>query len=333
MKSASMMYDIQKKKPALNIKEGIFYNDIEGYSIKVAKKSFDGKTLEDIIIYDHTSSMENDKVIVAKKGEMNLTKDEKFLELKLFDGHSYYEVNEKKNKNNPHRITRFKTQLIRFDLSSFSIMKNSEKLYKGHYAMLNVIQLRNAIDSLKKNYNNIYNKYNDYYLSNYNKISNDTTLVLQEKNSKIKYEKQKNIALNKLKKLKSRIKSNNDNLRYKKIIIEKHKIELHRKISLAYACFVFFLIGAPLGSIIRKGGLGIPVLIAVMFFIFYHIVSMIGERAAQALTTSSFEGMWLANIILTPVSFILIYMATQDTRLINLYNYYLKLINYTKKSN
>ena len=97
--------------------------------------------------------------------------------------------------------------------------------------------------------------------------------------------------------------------------------------------FCFFLIGAPLGSVIKKGGLGVPVLIAVMFFIFYHIVSMIGERAAQALTTSSFEGMWLANIILTPIAFILIYMATQDTRLINLSNYYLKLIKYSKNSN
>ena len=242
IKSASMMYDIQKKKPALNIKEGIFYNDIEGYSIKVSKKSFDGKILEDIIIYDHTLSMENDKVIIAKKGKMNLTKDERFLELKLFDGHSYFEVNEKNNKNNPHRITRFKMQLIRFDLSSFSIMKNSEKLYKGHYAMLNVMQLNNAIDSLNNNYNNICNKYNDYYLSNYNKFDSDTTLIFEEQINEIKYEKQKNIALNKLKKLKSRIKSNNDNLRYKKIIIEKHKIEWHRKISLAYACFVFFLL-------------------------------------------------------------------------------------------
>ena len=146
-----MIYDIQKKKPAFNIKEGIFYNDIEGYSLKVGEKNIDGKRLKDIIIYDHTLSMENEKVIIAKKGKMNLTKDDNFLELKLFDGHSYIDVNENSKKGKTtYRRTYFKENLIRFDLSNFNILNNSQKLYKGHYAMLNNYAAKNAIDSLTK---------------------------------------------------------------------------------------------------------------------------------------------------------------------------------------
>ena len=150
LKNGSMIYDIQKKKPALNIKEGIFYKDIEGFSLKITKKDADGKILHDIIIYDHSTRDGNSKVIIAKSGIMQLTKDEKFLELILFNGHSYIDIPERgRKKANPYRTTHFKEDLIRFDLSSFSTIKNSEKLYKGHYAMLNNKQLQSAIDSLE----------------------------------------------------------------------------------------------------------------------------------------------------------------------------------------
>ena len=136
LKNGSMIYDIQKKKPALNIKEGIFYKDIEGFSMKINKKNTSNNTLKDIIIYDHTSNNGNDKVIIAESGIMQLTTDEKFLELILYNGHSYIDIPNKKSKN-PYRTTHFKEDLIRFDLASFSKSTNSEKLYKGHYAMLN----------------------------------------------------------------------------------------------------------------------------------------------------------------------------------------------------
>ena len=104
LKNASMIYDIQKKKPAFNIKEGIFYNDIEGYSMKVGEKNIDGKRLKDIIIYDHTSSNGNKKVIIAKSGMMDLTNYDNFLELKLFDGYAYIDVNENAKKGKKQHI-------------------------------------------------------------------------------------------------------------------------------------------------------------------------------------------------------------------------------------
>jgi len=246
---------------------------------------------------------------------MQLTLDEKFLELILYNGHSYIDIPEKKRKkNNPFRTTHFKEDLIRFDLESFNTIKNSEKLYKGHYAMLNNKQLTSAIDSLQQKYQekklvfktNISNQYENILMVD---STFDTTVSQNKK-------KQKNdIAINKIRTLESITKSNKDNLNYQKIIITKHKIEWHRKISLAIACLLLFLIGAPLGSIIRKGGFGIPVLVSVLFFIFYHILNIIGEKAAKDLSIQAYEGMWLANIVFLPIVIFLIYKAKNDSTL------------------
>jgi len=289
LKNGSMIYDIQKKKPALNIKEGIFYKDIEGFSIKVAKKDADGKTLKNIIIYDHTAKNGNDKVIISESGIMQLTKDEKFLELILYNGHSYIDIAENKRKrNNPYRTTHFKEDLIRFDLSSFSTINNSEALYKGHYAMLSNQQLTTAIDSLTMKFEERKITFTENITDKYSSKLIVDSIVNFEPFSAVKKKQQYNIAINKLQTLKSIAKSNKDDLEYRKIIITKHKIEWHRKISLAMACLLLFLIGAPLGAIIRKGGFGLPVLISVFFFLIYHVLSMIGEKSAKDLSMVSY---------------------------------------------
>ncbi len=318
LKNGSMIYDIQKKKPALNIKEGIFYKDIEGFSIKINEKDADGITLNDILIYDHTSGEGNNKVLIAESGKMQLTKDEKFLELILYNGHSYIEIQEKKRKKDkPFRTTHFKENLIRFDLESFNTIKNSEKLYKGHYAMLNNKQLNSAIDSLQKEYQKKKLFFKDTHFSKYKKILMlDSTA--EENLIPIQSIQIYDIAINKIRNLASLAKSNKNDLEYRKIIITKHKIEWHRKISLAVACLILFLIGAPLGSIIRKGGFGAPVLFSVIFFIFYHILNMIGEKAAKDLSMQAFEGMWLANIVFLPIAIFLIYKAKNDSKLFDL---------------
>jgi lipopolysaccharide export system permease protein len=315
LKNGSMLYDIQRKKPTLNIKEGIFYKEIEGFSIKVNKKETDGITLKDIIIYDHTSGSGNDKVIIAESGRMQITVDEQFLELILYNGHSYIDIPDKKRKKeNAFRTIHFKEDLIRFDLASFNTNKNSEKLYKGHYAMLNNKQLSYAIDSLQLKHNekeqlfkkNILDKYESGLTTN---SINDSCILLTQKR------KQYDIAISKISMLKSVTRSNKDDLEYKKIIIAKHKIEWHRKISLSVACLLLFLIGAPLGSIIRKGGFGIPVLASVLFFILYHVLNMIGEKSAKDLSIDPHAGMWLANFVFVPIAIFLLYKAKNDSKL------------------
>lgn len=316
LKNGSMIYDIQKKKPALNIKEGVFYNDIEGFSIKIAEKDPEGETLKDIIIYDHTAKKGNDKVIVAESGVMQLTKDEKYLELRLYNGHSYIDITENKRKGgNPYRTTHFKEDLIRFDLSSFSTINNSEALYKGHYAMLNNKQLTTALDSLTIKYEareimfakKIANKYTT-------NLELDSIMAVQVF-SKIKRKQQSDIAINKLQMLRSITKSNKEDLEYRKVIITKHNVEWHRKISLAVACLLLFLVGAPLGAIIRKGGFGLPVLISILFFLIYHVLSMIGEKSAKDLSLQAYEGIWLANMVFVPIALFLIYAAINNVQL------------------
>ena len=327
LKNGSMIYDIQKKKPALNIKEGIFYKEIEGFSIKVAEKDPDGKTLKDIIIYDHTAKNGNDKVIISESGIMQLTKDEKYLELILYNGHSYIDIAENKRKReNPYRTTHFKEDLIRFDLSSFSTINNSEALYKGHYAMLSNLQLATAIDSLTIKYEEREITFTKNITDKYTTNSEIDSVIEITPFKKIKIKQQYDIAINKLQTLKSITKSNKDDLEYRKIIITKHNIEWHRKISLAVACLLLFLIGAPLGAIIRKGGFGLPVLVSVFFFLIYHVLSMIGEKSAKDLSMQAYEGMWLANKVFVPIALFLIYKAKNDVQLFD-FSPLLKRIN------
>ena len=330
LKNGSMLYDIQKKKPALNIKEGIFYKDIEGFSLKIAKKDSDGKTLHDIIIYDHSAMDGNSKVIIAESGIMQLTKDEKYLELILLNGHSYIDIPDKKRKRyNSYRTTHFKEDLMRFDLSSFSVIKNSEKLYKGHYAMLNNKQLQSAIDSLQIKFNEKKITFHENITAKYTLDIQSDTIAKTSHLLPVNKQQQYDFAISKLKTLKSIIKSNKDDLEYRQIIIVKHKIEWHRKISLAVACMLLFFIGAPLGALVRKGGFGLPVLISISFFVFYHVLSMIGEKAAKDLSIEAFEGMWMTNAIFFPIAIFLIYKAKNDAQIFDFSK--LKLSIFTNK--
>ena len=331
LKNGSMIYDIQKKKPALNIKEGIFYKDIEGFSIKVTKKDDDGKTLKNIIIYDHTANNGNDKVIIAESGVMQLTKDEQFLELILYNGHSYIDIAKNNRKSRkPYRTTHFKEDLIRFNLSSFSTMNNSVDLYKGHYAMLSNKQLAIAIDSLNLKFKERKETFKINIVDKYNSKSEMDSLVVLDDLSLLKQKRQFDIAINKLKTIKSIVKSNKDDLEYRKIIIIKHKIEWHRKISLAVACLLLFLVGSSMGAIIRKGGFGLPVLISVFFFIIYHVLSIIGEKSAKDLSMQAYEGIWLANIVFSPIALFLLYKAKNDSQLFDFSSVFKRIIPLTK---
>ena len=325
LKSGSLLYSIQKQKPALNIKAGVFYNGIEGYSIKVEEKIDDGQTLKNIIIYNHTNRNGNDNIIIAKSGSMRLTKNERFLEFKLFDGYSYLQVKEKRGKRkNPHRTTKFKEDLILFDLSAFDFKRTSAELYKGHYAMLNNQQLSNAIDSLNNKLNqrtelikeNVIEKYNFKILEEPNK-----QFLLLTDSPAFHKARVYDYTLNKLRTLKSIANSNKSDLEYRQYIIRKHKIEWHRKIALAIACLILFLIGAPLGAIIRKGGFGMPVMVSVFFFVFYHVINIIGEKFSKDATLTPLEGMWLANLFFLPIVIFLIYNTSRNITLFDFSKY------------
>ncbi|MBL6662505.1 MAG: LptF/LptG family permease [Flavobacteriales bacterium] len=317
LKAGSLLYDIRKQKPALNIKEGMFYNELSGYSIKIDKKLENGIDLEGVMIYDHTSEEGNDKVIIAEKGQMYLSENENYFIISLENGYSYYEMNiNKKDEKRPLQRSQFKQDILRFDMSDFGMKRTSEELYRNHYAMMNNAQLTVAIDSI---YSKSYAKLHLFKSNISDKIDVDFQQLesnFSRKDNNMTYYPSKVYAnaISSVKYLKSMLSNTISDQSYSHKIAIKHKVEWHRKWSLAVACIIFFLIGAPLGAIIRKGGFGMPVIVSVGFFITYHIVSVTAEKMVKESEISVTEGMWIANFILLPVGLFLSYKANTDSQ-------------------
>jgi len=325
LKAGTLLYDIRKQKPALNIKEGVFYNGLKGFSIKIDYKDENGIDLSGIMIYDHNEKKGNNKVIIAEKGKMYLSSNEQYFIIALENGYSYHEINphffkrSSKNKNHPFQRVHFKKETLRFDISDFGMKKSSKNLYRNHYAMMSNYQLSNAIDSIRLKQNSIVSRYFDELTRKISIDSSQVENIVKINRNKTPNQRFEKSAIKITKKIKSTLESYSNDLNYRNQIIIKHEIEWHRKLSLAFACIVLYLIGAPLGSIIRKGGFGMPVIISVGFFIVYHTVSVTGEKMAkEGANISSFEGMWASNLILLPIGIYLTYLATTDSNLFGL---------------
>ncbi len=347
LKMRSLLYDVRHQRPELQIKEGIFYNGIEGYSIKIGEKDKKTNLLKDIMIYDHTDKIGNIKVTLADSGYMKLTADQNNLMVLLYNGFSYTENQEldknqnRRNPTYPHRRDKFKKETFFLPLDGFEFNRTDERLFKNHYQMLNLNQLESAEDSLQSIYvrrqdgfKNSLIKSNFYRKENKNavrdeKIPNNTDTLRVTFNvdsvfrslSKREQKTAINQALVYARSTKSYITSTKSELESRNKLIRKHQIEWHRKFTLSFACFIFFFIGAPLGAIIRKGGLGMPVVISVLFFLLYYMVSITGEKFVREGMMATFNGMWLSSYILFPLGIFLTYKATTDSTIMNLDTY------------
>jgi lipopolysaccharide export system permease protein len=346
LKMGSLLYDIRQQKPALSIREGIFYNGIEGYSIKVGQKGEDGKTIYNVMIYDHTNGEGNRKVVIAESGKMQTSGDDKFLVLTLFNGNSYEEQSKYKNGVDSHPLMRngFKEYTIRFDLSSFKLNRTNEDLFKGGHQMMNLSQLNSAIDSFNIDFEKRKLDINQNLKPFYTFLRDTVDFIPQVAKAKAKevhddnsgFSENMNFesALNQARSVRSYMNGSAEDLDSRLYQIAKYKVEWHRKLSLSAACFILFLIGAPLGAIIRKGGLGMPLVISIIFFLLYHVTSITGEKFAKESIIPPANGMWLSSAVLLPVGIFLIYKATHDSALFDgeVYRSFLKRIfNLNKK--
>ena len=325
LKMNALLYDVRQQKPALLIKEGIFYNGIDGYSIRVGKKESDGQTLRNIMIYDHSENRGNTKLILAESGKMAMSNDERYLLLYLSKGSSYEERENKPGRSSrPLMRSEFEEELVRFDLSSFKMTRTNEQLFKDNYQMLNLRQLSYASDSLEKK---IRDKQNEFYkvltgMINVDTGKTKTAFVPISNNTKfIKYfpaDRQKMIvstATYSVRNMKNMTDDMVQDMEIKSKSLAKHQIEWQRKFTLSFACLILFFIGAPLGAIIKKGGLGTPVVVSIIFFLIYHIISITGEKFAREGVILPWKGMWLSSIILLPIGIFLTYKATTDSGL------------------
>jgi len=327
LKFNALKYDIIVTKPVLDIKEGVFYDKIEGYVIKIGKKEKDDSTIRNVVLYQKRSGVQDD-FLVAKNGTMKVTPDKRFLEFTLKDGWNYQE-----NGN------RFSTDFIRlgfaeykkdFDLSSFQMTRTEDSLFKWDPKMLTVHQLNLSIDSVKK-LNDAVNKQLKSQLKpllTFYKYSDSTWVSPASlKNKSIKsmsdiipdtaitriYDR----ALTHVSSAQSFAQLSGTDYSANETLLRSNRVEWNRKFTLSIACLVLFLIGAPLGSIIRKGGLGSPLVFSVIFFVIFHLLDTFGEKFAKQGVTTAFTGMWLSTFVLIPVGIFLISKAMSDSQLFN----------------
>ena len=336
LKMQSLLYDIRNKQPAFNIKENTFYNGLKGYSIRVLKKDPERNMLYKVMIYDYSDNSGNKGVIIADSAKMSFSPDKMYLLLTLYHGKKYEDVREEgREKTFPFQKDFFGEETISFDMSGFSFKRTDESLWKQNYQMLNLSQLDFAIDSLKQDY--IEKKkefavllYQTSYLIRYPKVKDSlfffSSIPVKKYcdidsiyNSLPREKKIKTVdgALNFARSAKSLIETNKDDFFYRYKWIIKHEIEWHKKFTLSIACFILFFIGAPLGAIIRKGGFGMPVVISILFFVFYYVLSITGERLAKELVIPPYIGMWIPAAVLLPIGVFLTYKATNDAIMLN----------------
>ncbi|MFN8153010.1 MAG: LptF/LptG family permease [Bacteroidia bacterium] len=325
LKMGSLLYDIRQQKPALSIREGVFYNGIDGYSIKVGDKDKDGKTIYKVMIYDHTGGMGNRKVVMADKGTMESTPDQKYLVLTLYNGNSYEEQSKNRNGGDSHPLMRnsFKEYVIRFDLSQFKLTRTNEDLFKGNHQMLNLTQLNLMVDSMNietiRKQNMMVANMRPYFLFLRSSLDFDrqlkssSSISIHDSILPASYPVQYDNALNQARGMQSYLTNQADERETRQYHLAKFKVEWHRKLTLSAACFILFLIGAPLGAIIRKGGLGMPLVVSILFFLAYHVTSITGEKFAKESIIPAWRGMWLSSAILLPIGVFLIYKATHDS--------------------
>lgn len=385
LKTGALIYDVKNQRPELQIKEGIFYNGIEGYSIKIAKKNYKTNLLQNIMIYDHTDNKTNVKVTIADSGYMRMTADERNLILTLYNGYTFEELTESRNKlkrerTYPNTRQKFEKQEVIFELTGLDFNRTDEDLFKNNFQMLNLAQLEYAEDSLINEYTKEINRFAiSHKTGNYfkkemilqesqgkfakrrrKKLNNDvrnnpkettakklhslkqtgqliqeketikplpdtlktepqlyradSVFILQSKKNKLSIIKH---ALTYARAAQNNISNTTKTFYHRAERIRRHQIEWHRKFSLSFACLVFFFIGAPFGAIVRKGGFGTPVVISILFFILYYILSISGEKFAREGVMPPYIGMWLSSFILMPLGIFLTYKATTDSVILN----------------
>ena len=331
MKLLRMMYSIKQTSPESDIVEKIFYNKIDGYSIYVNSKNYETGVLYDVTIYDMSAGFEKTNILVSDSAVIKNTVDEKHMILSMFSGEQFSNLDEQNinKKNTPYRRESFKRKDVIIETDGGFEMKDADFL-KTRADGKNMKKLKNDIDSLKLSNDSVgrenlkhlkRNNYKDNVVFN----QNDSTLMVKEsthwmnvdsiyssatKKSKLMWKRD---ALRNITSLKNTYDINDKILHQLDKDLNKHKIFWWEKITLSLGCVIFLLIGAPLGSIVRRGGLGYPIIISVATFILYYIFETSGSKMASEGVWKIWFGSWLSTMILAPLGLFFTYQANQDS--------------------
>jgi lipopolysaccharide export system permease protein len=343
LKGYSLLYDIKTTKTTLNIKEGIFYNDLPGYSIKVAKKYPDNKTLKNIVIFDHTKNDGDKHITVADSALMYTIMNKQYLIFELFNGNDYIEDADKTGSSDQTDMSAngFKKSKVIMSLSAFDMHKTEEDQFKHHQMMRGIVELSKDSDSLQKSYKTLKEGLLISSKSYYNYETRNLALGLvktpeilkQNRNhwidSIIRHHVVRNVnqsqsidyALGQANNVSSFAETSVTSMLSKAEDYHRTNLEWHHKFTNAIAVFVMFLIGAPLGGIIKKGGFGLPVVVAIIFFILMYVMTQQGDKAAKESRVIVQIGAWASNFVLLLFGLYFLKKARNDSRLFETDNY------------
>ncbi len=344
----TLLYSMRQKSPEVEIPEGTFYDQIPGVNLFVEHKNSETGMLYDMMLYDVSKGFDNSRIILADSGKLSFTEDKTHLFLQLYNGEQFEQLKNQdamssrsKGKFVPYRSESFTEKQIRvaFD-ANFSRM--DESTMQNQYVGKNIAQLRETIDSVNQKVDSIgatyakdikelpyfgvtyyERKYVNHELTNVPQSEvmlkdtlNIDTLMMAKGNSYARsYMVQ---ALNKAKRHRQDYEYKSYSMQDQRKSIRRHDIEMQKKFTLSFACIIFFFIGAPLGAIIKKGGIGTPLVISVILFIVYYIIDNTGYKMAREGRMAVWAGMWLSSAILLPMGVFFTYKAVHDSALFNL---------------
>lgn len=348
LKSYNLRRNLAKLEPTLAIREGIF-NEIGEINIKVSRKYGENdRFLEDVIIHEYSLDKKNNIVIKAERGEMKNEPTDPNLKLVLYNGNRYEDIEPKKVRDReriPHAKVSFETYEMNIDLSQFNQVDLNEENYTSTFRMQKIDQLEVSIDTLQQSYS----KEQQVFSENFSKKSDLKKLKEVEIDPQAKDTIPKSVLdfiitdenWKKIQLIEEGISSIRLGIRdlnskrtqffaFQKLI-NLHKIELYKKYTLLFVSLLLFLIGASLGAIIRKGGLGLPLVLSILIFLTYHYIGLFSTNAAEDNSISPFFASWLSTLILTPFAIILTRRASSDKGFVSLSNLYYPLIEILKE--
>lgn len=363
IKAYTLLFDLRRQKPWIAIKEGVFYHGIPGYSIKVDKKLPGQRTLQGIMIYDHTQASGNVAVTIAASGQLYTICDDQYLVLELSDGCSYLEESAKATPERKQRaissLTRsnFQVQKVIFDLASFKLTRSSQDIFSYHHTTKSTHQLNTAIAetkaTIKAIQQSVVEESQQHWPMLHEELGEstpqassrqaalaDTPCILApaERTGKVPARSdcvaivaatpsptlyqdilpQQTIqrALVQARAMHSKLQAQVQKIEAAQEDLRNYEVEKYRRLASAVGCIIMFLIGAPLGALIRRGGMGAPLLVSTIFMLLYYVADMLGVSWARAGLLSSLLGAWIANLILLPFGLFFLTQAQQDKRLL-----------------
>lgn len=342
----TLLYSVRQKSPELEIPEGVFYDQIPGYNLFVESKDRESGVLYDMMIYDVSRGFENSSIILADSGKMSITPDKTRLFLQLWSGESFENLKDAATamKNVPYRRESFSTKeiMVKFD-ANFNRM--DEQGMRSQYVGKNMAELQATIDSMGAIADSTARAYGTGLRTQ--RMLNTETYVASGKPNEhgepaplvlhpdVGVDREVNVdslfrgassgtelshlnhALSKAERVKQEYEFKSIQMADDLKTVRRHAIELQKKFTLSFACIIFFFIGAPLGAIIRKGGLGTPLVISVFLFIFYYIIDNMGYKMARDGKVPVWQGMWLSAAVLLPLGIFFTYKAVNDSAVFN----------------